>query len=95
MPHTLAVENAAQTAWWSRTLAVRGSRGGAILAASMPVMEVVCPCGWSVRGSEREVIDGIRAHARAEHDLAMTERDVRAIWRLVDEAPGQADGGPG
>lgn len=61
----------------------------------MRLMEVVCRCGWSVRGSEREVITQIRAHARAEHQLSMTARDVKAIWRLVDETPAQRNASQG
>ena len=57
----------------------------------MRLMEVVCRCGWSVRGSERQVIADIRAHARDEHQLSMTARDVKAIWRLVDEAPAEGN----
>jgi predicted small metal-binding protein len=50
-------------------------------------MEVTCRCGWTSRGSERQVIERIRSHARADHALEMSPDDVRAIWRIVDEAP--------
>jgi predicted small metal-binding protein len=60
----------------------------------MALMEVVCRCGWSIRGSEREVIAEIRDHARADHGLSMTARDVKAIWRVVDVAPGADAAGP-
>jgi predicted small metal-binding protein len=49
------------------------------------LMEVTCRCGWSARGSERDVIRDITAHAKSDHDLVMTPADVRAIWRQVDE----------
>ncbi len=51
------------------------------------LMEVTCRCGWSTRGSESEVIAGIQAHAKAEHDVKLTLADVRTIWRVVDESP--------
>jgi predicted small metal-binding protein len=52
------------------------------------LMEVTCRCGWTTRGSESQVIRGIQAHAKADHDLALTPDDVRAVWRVVDdEAP--------
>lgn len=51
------------------------------------LMEVTCRCGWITRGSKPMVIKSIQEHARAEHDLALTPRQIRAIWREVDEAP--------
>ncbi len=63
----------------------------AILAPNMALIEVVCRCGWTIRGREREVIAGIRAHARAEHRVSMSAGDVKAIWRLVDEAQASTD----
>jgi Protein of unknown function (DUF1059) len=52
------------------------------------LMEVTCRCGWTTRGSERQVIRGIQAHAKADHDIVLTPADVRAIWRVVeDDAP--------
>jgi hypothetical protein len=51
------------------------------------LMEVTCRCGWSVRGSESEVIAGIQAHAKADHDVILTPADVRARWRVVEESP--------
>ena len=57
------------------------------------LMQVTCRCGWSVRGSEADVIRRITAHAKAEHDLDMTPADVRAIWKTVDEGPADSPGG--
>lgn len=51
------------------------------------LMEVTCRCGWATRGSESEVIAGIQAHAKAEHDIKLTADDVRAVWRVVTESP--------
>ena len=59
------------------------------------LMEVTCRCGWTTRGSETDVIRGIQAHAKADHDLVLTAADVRAVWRVVDEDPGQAKGAGG
>jgi Protein of unknown function (DUF1059) len=52
------------------------------------LMEVTCRCGWTTRGSESQVIRGIQAHAKADHDIVLKPADVRAIWRVVeDDAP--------
>jgi predicted small metal-binding protein len=51
------------------------------------LMEVTCRCGWTARGSEGQVIRSIQAHAREDHNLAMTPDDVRAIWRVIDDEP--------
>jgi predicted small metal-binding protein len=51
------------------------------------LMEVTCRCGWAVRGSEDEVISRIQAHARSEHDLAVTPEEIRTMWRVVEDGP--------
>ncbi len=51
------------------------------------LMEVTCRCGWSTRGSKTEVIRTIQAHARSAHNLDVTPREIRAIWRVVEDAP--------
>jgi predicted small metal-binding protein len=51
------------------------------------LMEVTCRCGWSIRGSEAEVISGIQAHAKVDHNVDLTPADVRARWRVVDDGP--------
>jgi hypothetical protein len=50
------------------------------------LMEVTCRCGWSTRGSKSEIIRTIRAHAKAEHNLDVSPREIRAIWRVVEDA---------
>lgn len=52
------------------------------------LMEVTCRCGWTTRGTERQVISGIQVHARSDHDLTLTDEDVRAMWRVVEPGPG-------
>ncbi|HEY7983911.1 MAG TPA: DUF1059 domain-containing protein [Ktedonobacterales bacterium] len=54
------------------------------------LMEVTCRCGWSTRGSRAEVIRMIQAHARDEHQIEVTPREIRAVWRVVEEAPSTA-----
>ena len=56
------------------------------------LMEVTCRCGWSTRGPEADVIAGIQAHAKADHNLTLTPDDVKAVWRVVDEGPQSAKG---
>jgi len=53
----------------------------------MQLMEVVCRCGWSTRGSRSEVITSIQAHGRSEHGLEVSAAEVRAVWRVVDTMP--------
>lgn len=52
-------------------------------------MEVTCRCGWVTRGSKSEVIENVRDHGRAAHQLEVTPAEVRAIWRMV-EATGRS-----
>ena len=61
------------------------------------LMEVTCRCGWTTRGSESQVIRGIQAHAKADHDIVLTPDDVRSVWRVVDEdtPPSSLRRGPG
>jgi hypothetical protein len=42
-----------------------------------PLMEVTCRCGWTVRGSESEVIAPLQAHAKGDHGLDVTADDIR------------------
>jgi predicted small metal-binding protein len=49
------------------------------------LMEVTCRCGWTLRGSEDEVIAGLQAHARTEHARELSADEVRAVWRVVDD----------
>jgi predicted small metal-binding protein len=54
------------------------------------LMEVTCRCGWTIRGSEADVIAGLQEHARSTHDRELSADEVRAVWRAVDDpaAPG-------
>ena len=54
------------------------------------VMEVTCRCGWITRGSKTEVIRNIQTHGLSEHQLNVSPAEVRAIWRIVEEAPSAA-----
>ena len=49
------------------------------------LMEVTCRCGWTIRGSEDEVIAGLQDHARSTHDRELSADEVRAVWRAVDD----------
>jgi hypothetical protein len=52
------------------------------------LMEVTCRCGWITRGSRAAVIRAIQEHARTEHHLIVTPKQVRDVWRVVeDDAP--------
>jgi predicted small metal-binding protein len=54
------------------------------------LMEVTCRCGWTIRGSEADVIAGLQEHARSTHDRELSADEVRAVWHVVDDpaAPG-------
>jgi predicted small metal-binding protein len=49
------------------------------------LMEVTCRCGWTVRGTEDDVIAQVQAHGRETHGIETTADEVRAIWRQVPE----------
>ena len=49
------------------------------------LMEVTCRCGWTLQGSEDEVIAGLQEHARSAHDRELSVDEVRAVWREVDD----------
>jgi predicted small metal-binding protein len=49
------------------------------------LMEVTCRCGWTIRGSEDDVITGLQDHARSEHGRELSADEVRAVWRVVDD----------
>ncbi|MGH7765121.1 MAG: hypothetical protein ACREOM_11980 [Candidatus Dormibacteraceae bacterium] len=54
------------------------------------LMEVTCRCGWITRGSKPEVIRNIQAHGLTQHELVVTPAEIRAVWRIVEDAPGAA-----
>lgn len=51
------------------------------------LMEVTCRCGWITRGSRSAVIKAIQEHAKAAHQLTVTPKQVRDVWRVVEEEP--------
>jgi predicted small metal-binding protein len=84
-----------RAAWWLTDPSSEGH--GRVVSLLEEVgrvlMEVTCRCGWAVRGSEDEVISGIQAHARSEHDLAITPEDIRTTWRVVEGGPASGSSG--
>lgn len=56
------------------------------------LMEVTCRCGWITRGTKTAVIKSIQDHARAEHNLSVTPQEIKAIWRVVEDAAPQGGG---
>jgi len=48
----------------------------------MPDHTIECPCGTVLRaGSLDEVVEEARGHARAVHDLDLSDDDARAMAR--------------
>ena len=56
--------------------------------------EVSCDCGWSSRGTEDQVVDATRDHARRVHELELSEDQARAAARPV-AAPATPSGSDG
>lgn len=44
-----------------------------------------CDCGWSVRGSEDEVVAACQAHGREVHAMELSREQVLAVARPVEE----------
>lgn len=40
--------------------------------------EIVCDCGWRVRGSEDELVAAAQEHGRTAHDMVLTREQVLA-----------------
>lgn len=51
--------------------------------------EATCLCGWSVRGTEEEVVSQVIAHGREAHQIESTRDEVLA---LAVDVPGMPDG---
>jgi hypothetical protein len=59
------------------------------------LIEVTCRCGFTTRGSERDVIRTIQSHAKSDHAIDLTPAEIRAVWRIVEDdlVDGRASGG--
>jgi predicted small metal-binding protein len=45
--------------------------------------EIVCDCGWCIRGSEVELIAAAQEHGRTAHDMVPTREQVLATAKPV------------
>lgn len=45
--------------------------------------EIVCDCGWRVRGTDEELIDAAQTHGRQAHDMVPTPAQVLATAKPV------------
>jgi predicted small metal-binding protein len=45
--------------------------------------EIVCDCGWTVRGTEDELVAAAQQHGREVHDLTPTREQVLARAKPV------------
>jgi hypothetical protein len=43
------------------------------------IKQILCDCGWSVRGTDAEVVAAAQQHAREAHDMAPTAEQVLAV----------------
>jgi predicted small metal-binding protein len=55
--------------------------------------QIVCDCGWSVRGSDEELIAACQQHGREAHDLVPTPEQVLAVATPVVDQPEARDAG--
>ena len=46
---------------------------------------IVCECGWSVEGTDEELIAACQEHGREAHDLVPTAEQVLAVATPVAE----------
>jgi predicted small metal-binding protein len=44
-------------------------------------VEVRCDCGWTIRGSENDVVDAMQVHMRLIHASEITREQVLARTR--------------
>lgn len=47
---------------------------------------IECDCGWSVRGTEDEVVAACIAHGREAHGMELSREQVLAVAKPVDPA---------
>ena len=45
--------------------------------------EIVCDCGWRVRGSEDELVAAAQEHGRTAHDMVPTREQALATAKPV------------
>ena len=56
------------------------------------IKQIVCDCGWSVRGTEDELVAAAQAHGRDAHDMVPTREQVLAVATPVrDDIDRQED----
>ena len=41
-------------------------------------LEIKCPCGWEIRGSEDEVVAAATVHGKEVHNMDLTKEQVLA-----------------
>lgn len=47
--------------------------------------QIVCDCGWSVRGTEDEVVAAAQTHGREAHDMVPTREQALAVATPVTD----------
>jgi predicted small metal-binding protein len=53
------------------------------------IKQIVCDCGWTVRGTEDELVAAAQAHGREAHDMVPTREQVLAVAAPVSEDDGE------
>ena len=53
------------------------------------IKQIVCDCGWTVRGTEDELVAAAQAHGRDAHDLVPTREQVLAVATPVPDDDGE------
>lgn len=51
--------------------------------------EITCDCGWTLRGTEDEVVDATIAHGQSVHQIELSREQARSAARPVDTSAGK------
>jgi hypothetical protein len=51
--------------------------------------EITCDCGWTLRGSEDEVVEATIAHGQTVHQIELSREQARLAARPVDTSAGK------
>jgi hypothetical protein len=43
------------------------------------IKQILCDCGWSVRGTDEEIVAAAQQHGREAHEMAPTAEQVLAV----------------
>ena len=56
------------------------------------IKQIVCDCGWTVRGAEDELVAAAQAHGREAHDMVPTREQVLAVATPIADTEDREEG---